>query len=374
MRVLVTGHLGYIGTVLVPVLPGRGPRRRGPRHATCTAAARSATRPRMPSVPAIDADLRDVRARAARRDRGDRPPRGAVQRSAGRPRSRTLTYDINHQARVRLARLGRERGRRALPVLVIVQQLRGGGGAMLDETRRSARSRAYGESKVRVERDIAALRRTRLHGRLAAQRHRVRRLAAPALRRRAQQPRRVGAHHRRGAAQERRDAVAADRPHPGHRRRPSCWRSRRRASVVGGRAFNVGRDRRELPGPRPGRHRRETVPGCEVEIARTPRPTPATTGSAATDSLRRSGSRPSGTRGGARPSSRRRSRETGLTLDEVEGPRFQRIARIRERLADGSLGPDLRVRPEPSLAHAASGLTRRWPTMIPPRTGTHVRA
>jgi len=36
---------------------------------------------------------------------------------------------------------------------------------------------------------------------------------------------------------------------------------------------------------------------------------------------------------------------TGLTLDEVEGPRFQRIARIRQRLADGSLGPDLRFRP-----------------------------
>ena len=38
-------------------------------------------------------------------------------------------------------------------------------------------------------------------------------------------------------------------------------------------------------------------------------------------------------------------RSTGLTLDEVEGPRFQRIARIRERLAGGSLGPDLRARP-----------------------------
>ena len=29
---------------------------------------------------------------------------------------------------------------------------------------------------------------------------------------------------------------------------------------------------------------------------------------------------------------------TGLTLDEVEGPRFQRIARIRERLAEGPWG------------------------------------
>lgn len=38
-------------------------------------------------------------------------------------------------------------------------------------------------------------------------------------------------------------------------------------------------------------------------------------------------------------------RETGLTHDEVKGSRFQRIARIRERLAAGSLQPDLRFRP-----------------------------
>ena len=35
-------------------------------------------------------------------------------------------------------------------------------------------------------------------------------------------------------------------------------------------------------------------------------------------------------------------RDVGLTMAEVEGPRFQRIARIRQRLADGSLGDDLR--------------------------------
>jgi nucleoside-diphosphate-sugar epimerase len=34
----------------------------------------------------------------------------------------------------------------------------------------------------------------------------------------------------------------------------------------------------------------------------------------------------------------------GLSLDEFEGPRFQRIAHIREQLADGRLGSDLRRR------------------------------
>ena len=34
----------------------------------------------------------------------------------------------------------------------------------------------------------------------------------------------------------------------------------------------------------------------------------------------------------------------GLTLDEVEGPRFQRIAQIRELRGEGLLGEDLRFR------------------------------
>lgn len=38
-------------------------------------------------------------------------------------------------------------------------------------------------------------------------------------------------------------------------------------------------------------------------------------------------------------------REAGLTLDEVERPGYQRIARIRKRLADGSVASDLRVSP-----------------------------
>jgi nucleoside-diphosphate-sugar epimerase len=36
-------------------------------------------------------------------------------------------------------------------------------------------------------------------------------------------------------------------------------------------------------------------------------------------------------------------RMTGLTIDEAEGPRYQRIARIRQRLAEGSLDRGLRA-------------------------------
>ena len=85
MRVLVTGHDGYIGRVLVPLLLRRGPRGHRPRHATSTAAARFGTREL--DVPAIASDIRDVAARATSRG-FDAVVHlaGALQRPARRPR------------------------------------------------------------------------------------------------------------------------------------------------------------------------------------------------------------------------------------------------------------------------------------------------
>ncbi len=34
--------------------------------------------------------------------------------------------------------------------------------------------------------------------------------------------------------------------------------------------------------------------------------------------------------------------KSGLTLDEFEGPRYQRISHIKKLMADGIIGPDLR--------------------------------
>jgi len=42
----------------------------------------------------------------------------------------------------------------------------------------------------------------------------------------------------------------------------------------------------------------------------------------------------------------------GLTLDEFEGPKYQRIAHIRKLIADGTLGEDLRFRKQPANAPA----------------------
>ena len=133
---------------------------------------------------------------------------------------------------------------------------------------------AYAESKVRAEAGARAPRRRRLLARLHAQRHRVRRLTAPAPRHRAQQPRRLGRHDRPDQDHERRHAVAAARPRSttSPERRVALLEAPR--DVVHAEAFNIGggqenyqvRELAEIVG--------ETVPGCTVEYAGSGDPDP----------------------------------------------------------------------------------------------------
>ena len=153
MRVLVTGHHGYIGSVMVDVLAKRAM----PSPAStpsCTRAAPSAMSLR-PSP--IRKDIRDVEpCRPARLRRGH-PPRRALERSARLPQ-RACTYDINHLGSVRLARAAKEARRAAIPVRLVVQPVRRRPATtMLDETAAFNPITAYGASKVLVEQDVAKL-------------------------------------------------------------------------------------------------------------------------------------------------------------------------------------------------------------------------
>src|SRR5262245_53422218 len=106
MRVLVTGHRGYIGTVMVPMLVEAG-------HAVvgidsdlfeqCT------FRPGIFDVPELRADLRDVPAGAL--EGFDAVIHlAALSNDPLSDLNPEVTYDINHAASVRLARLAREVG------------------------------------------------------------------------------------------------------------------------------------------------------------------------------------------------------------------------------------------------------------------------
>ncbi|MEU4797887.1 SDR family oxidoreductase [Streptomyces sp. NPDC023327] len=154
MRVLLTGHQGYLGTVMAPVLAAAGHDVVGldsGLFADCVLG------PPPADPPGHRVDLRDVTAEhvagvdavihlaALSND-----PLGAL--------APDLTYDINHHASVRLARLAREAGvRRFLYASTCSVYGAAGGGDLVGEDAPLRPVTPYAESKVRVEDDLHAL-------------------------------------------------------------------------------------------------------------------------------------------------------------------------------------------------------------------------
>jgi nucleoside-diphosphate-sugar epimerase len=155
MRILVTGHKGYIGTVLVPLLLERG-------HAvvgldTDLYAACSFTEDGMADVPEHAVDVRDVTA-------DDLAGFDAVIHLANLSNdplgnlNPELTYKINHQASVRLAEQAKIAGvKRFLFSSSCSLYGAAEGEDMLSEAAPFNPVTPYGEAKVLVERDLAPL-------------------------------------------------------------------------------------------------------------------------------------------------------------------------------------------------------------------------
>src|SRR4029453_9479566 len=100
MRILVTGHLGYIGSVLVPMLLGRGHQVVGldtDLYGACTFAGT------VPSVPNIGADRRVVGAAALARIDAINHLAALINGPLG-DLNPALSHEINHAASVRFAR------------------------------------------------------------------------------------------------------------------------------------------------------------------------------------------------------------------------------------------------------------------------------
>jgi nucleoside-diphosphate-sugar epimerase len=153
MRVLVTGHLGYIGCVMTPMLVAEGFQVTG----LDSDLYRHSTFGYLPNlVPTIDKDIRDVAV-------SDLKGFDAVIHLAGLSNdplgdlNPALTMEINHLASVRLATLAKQAGVRRFVFSSSCSTYGAAGDNLLDENTPFNPVTPYGRSKVLVEQDVAKL-------------------------------------------------------------------------------------------------------------------------------------------------------------------------------------------------------------------------
>ncbi|MFK8015364.1 MAG: NAD-dependent epimerase/dehydratase family protein [Gammaproteobacteria bacterium] len=153
MRVLVTGHKGYIGTVMVPMLQARG-------HTVVGIDSdlyRNSTYGTAPApVEEIIKDVRDI-------EKADLEGVDAIVSLAALSNDMLgdfnpeLTYQINHMASVRLAEMAIDLGIRRYVFASSCSMYGAAGDKILDESAEFNPVTAYATSKVWVERDVSKM-------------------------------------------------------------------------------------------------------------------------------------------------------------------------------------------------------------------------
>jgi nucleoside-diphosphate-sugar epimerase len=341
MRVLVTGHTGFIGAVMVPMLQRAGHDVVGMDTGFYDDCAFLGS---MARVPAMRRDIRDAK-------RADLEGFDAVVHLAALSNDPLgdfdpgLTYDINHRATARLASLAREaKVRRFLFSSSCSNYGASGGDGLLDEGAAFNPVTAYGISKVRAEKDLlelatgeftpVLLRSATAYG------------ASPRLRCDI-----VLNNLTAWAVATGKVLIKSDgtpwRPivHVEDICRAFLAVLEAPRETVHGQAFNVGRPEENYTIRELAEIVRDTVPGCAIEFA----------GGAAPDTrnYRVDTSKIARTLPSFKPQWTARKgaqqlyeafREARITLEDIEGWRYRRIGQLRKLIQGGRLGADLRWR------------------------------